>query len=87
LPDLSGREWALVAPTVALAILMGVLPGIFLRPMEPSVALVIERVTGGQPSRVRVDQRTPPAILGEPAVASLTTSAAPGAGNGSSRHD
>jgi NADH-quinone oxidoreductase subunit M len=87
LPDLSGREWALVAPTVALAILMGVLPGIFLRPMEPSVALVIERVTGGQPSRVRVDQRTPPAIPGEPAVASLTTSVAPGAGNGSSRHD
>ena len=37
LPDLSPREWALMVPTVAIAILMGVLPGIFLRPMEPSV--------------------------------------------------
>ena len=44
--DLTGREWALVAPTIALAILMGVLPGIFLRPMEPSVRSVVERVTG-----------------------------------------
>jgi NADH-quinone oxidoreductase subunit M len=30
LPDLSGREWALMVPTVALAVLMGVAPGIFL---------------------------------------------------------
>src|SRR5688572_32606613 len=36
LPDLSPREWAMVAPIVAMSILMGVLPNIFLKPMEPS---------------------------------------------------
>jgi NADH-quinone oxidoreductase subunit M len=52
LPDLTPREWALLVPTIAMAILMGVLPGIFLRPMEPSVNKVIDRVTGARPARV-----------------------------------
>jgi NADH-quinone oxidoreductase subunit M len=51
LPDLTAREWALVVPTVAMCILMGVVPGPFLRPMEPAVARAIERVTGAQPTR------------------------------------
>jgi hypothetical protein len=55
MPDLSAREWALVAPTIAMAILMGVVPGIFLRPMEPSVNRVVELVTGNQPATVRTD--------------------------------
>jgi len=37
LPDLSPREWALMIPTVGIAVLMGVAPGIFLKPMEPSI--------------------------------------------------
>jgi NADH-quinone oxidoreductase subunit M len=45
LPDLSTREWGLMAPTVAIAIVMGVFPNVFLRPMEPSVRRTIERVT------------------------------------------
>src|SRR5262245_51072286 len=53
--DLSPREWALVVPTVALAILMGVLPGVFLPPMEPSVNKIIDRVTGAQPARARAN--------------------------------
>jgi NADH-quinone oxidoreductase subunit M len=56
LPDLSPREWALVVPVVAMAVLMGVVPGIFLRPMEPSVNRVIERVMNAQPQRARMDQ-------------------------------
>jgi NADH-quinone oxidoreductase subunit M len=52
LPDLTPRELALLVPTIAMAILMGVLPGIFLRPMEPSVNRLIERVTASQPARV-----------------------------------
>ena len=51
LPDLTPREWALMVPTIAMAVLMGVLPGIFLRPMEPSVVRIVDRVTGAQPSR------------------------------------
>jgi len=58
LPDLTPREWALMVPTIALCILMGVFPGIFLRPMEPSVNRIIERVTGSQPARVRLDNRS-----------------------------
>jgi NADH-quinone oxidoreductase subunit M len=53
LPDLTPREWAIMIPTVAMAIIMGVAPPVFLRPMEPSVNRVIERVTGTQSTRVR----------------------------------
>jgi NADH-quinone oxidoreductase subunit M len=51
LPDLSTREWTMVVPVVAMAIFMGVYPNVFLRPMEPSVNRVIERVTGRQPAQ------------------------------------
>jgi NADH-quinone oxidoreductase subunit M len=54
LPDLSTREWVLMVPTVAMAILMGVLPGVFLRPMAPSVDRIIERVTGRLPAQVQL---------------------------------
>jgi len=46
LPDLSPREWALMVPTIAVAIFMGVFPTLFLKPMEPSVRKTVERVTG-----------------------------------------
>jgi NADH-quinone oxidoreductase subunit M len=46
LPDLSGREWAMMIPTVAMCIFMGVAPAIFLRPMEPSIAKVIDIIHG-----------------------------------------
>jgi NADH-quinone oxidoreductase subunit M len=52
LPDLTAREWAMVAPIVAMSIVMGVYPNMFLRPMEPSVNRVIERVTGSRPAQV-----------------------------------
>jgi NADH-quinone oxidoreductase subunit M len=64
LPDLSPREWSLVVPIVAMAILMGVVPGIFLRPMEPSVNRVIERVMNAQPQRARLSE---PALVGSSA--------------------
>src|ERR671928_929665 len=51
LPDLTPREWVIMVPTIATAIVMGVVPGFFLRPTEPAVAQVIERVTGAQPAR------------------------------------
>jgi NADH-quinone oxidoreductase subunit M len=55
LPDLTPREWAMVVPTVAACILMGVLPGMFLGPMELSVNRLIDRVKGRQPAIVRVE--------------------------------
>ncbi len=52
LPDLSFREWAILGPLAALAIVMGVVPNVFLKPMEPAVQRVVERVQAHQPLRV-----------------------------------
>jgi NADH-quinone oxidoreductase subunit M len=52
LPDLRPREWAAVAPLVAMALFMGIFPNVFLAPMEPSVTRVVERVQSVQPVRV-----------------------------------
>ena len=52
LPDLTPREWAMVIPIVAMAIFMGVLPNVFLHPMEASVNRVIQRIVDRQPTQV-----------------------------------
>jgi NADH-quinone oxidoreductase subunit M len=44
LPDLSVREWAALGPLVVMAIVMGVVPNLFLAPMESSVEAVLKRV-------------------------------------------
>ena len=46
LRDLSPREWVVIAPICAMAVVMGVVPSIFLRPMEPAVRRTIEQVVG-----------------------------------------
>jgi NADH-quinone oxidoreductase subunit M len=61
LHDLTPREWAMVVPIVAMALFMGVLPNVFLRPMEASVNGIVERVTGGQPARVALPPAAEPA--------------------------
>ncbi|MBI1875152.1 MAG: NADH-quinone oxidoreductase subunit M [Acidobacteria bacterium] len=48
LSDLTGREWSAVGPAVVMAIVMGVFPTLFLRPMEPSVDELVRRVTSRQ---------------------------------------
>ncbi len=53
LSDLSRREWVLVAPIVALTVLMGVLPNLFLRPMTPSIERLLNQVRRGAPVEVR----------------------------------
>jgi NADH-quinone oxidoreductase subunit M len=54
LRDLTPREWWVIAPVIAMVIVMGVVPSIVLRPMEPSVKRVVERVTSRQPAVVRL---------------------------------
>jgi NADH-quinone oxidoreductase subunit M len=61
LRDLTPREWALVVPTIAMAVVMGVAPAMFLRPMAPSVSKVIDRVNGAQPARVQLQRGAPSA--------------------------
>jgi NADH-quinone oxidoreductase subunit M len=72
LPDLSPREWAIVGPLCAMAILMGVLPNIFLKPMEPAVGRIVERLEQRRPAVVQVQQpeAAPPLAPGLKAQAS-----------------
>jgi NADH-quinone oxidoreductase subunit M len=44
LPDLNPREWVVLVPIIALSILMGVLPNVFLRPMAPSIERVLNQM-------------------------------------------
>ncbi len=53
LQDLTPREWALVVPIVALTILMGVLPNLFMRPMGPSIERLLDRVQQGAPTEIQ----------------------------------
>lgn len=53
LPDLNLREWAVLVPVIALVVLMGVLPNLFLRPMGPSIERMLEQVRRGVPVEVR----------------------------------
>ncbi|HYN63213.1 MAG TPA: NADH-quinone oxidoreductase subunit M, partial [Candidatus Limnocylindrales bacterium] len=44
LPDLVPREWAAVLPLCAMAVVMGIFPTLFLKPMEASVEALVQRV-------------------------------------------
>jgi NADH-quinone oxidoreductase subunit M len=52
LPDLQPREWAAAVPLCAVAVVMGILPTLFLRPMESSVNALIGRVQTRENLRV-----------------------------------
>jgi len=54
LPDLQPREWAVIAPIIAIAVLMGVLPNLFLRPIEASVDRTLTRIHQAAPARIQV---------------------------------
>jgi NADH-quinone oxidoreductase subunit M len=54
--DLVPREWVSVVALCAMALLMGIFPTIFLRPMEASVDALVQRVQTAQTLRV---QRVP----------------------------
>jgi NADH-quinone oxidoreductase subunit M len=62
MPDLSFREWAILGPLAAAAIFMGVFPNVFLKPMEPAVGRIVERIEQRQSSFARSD---PSASFGE----------------------
>ena len=53
LPDLEPREWALIVPIVALTVLMGVLPNVFLRPTEASVQKIVDRMREAAPVKIQ----------------------------------
>ena len=51
LPDLQPREWAGVLPLCAMALVMGIFPTLFLKPMEASVDALVLRVQATQTLR------------------------------------
>ena len=53
LPDLLPREWAAVLPLCVLALVMGLLPTVFLKPMEASVEALVQQVQATQQLQVR----------------------------------
>jgi NADH-quinone oxidoreductase subunit M len=68
LRDLSVREWLVIAPICAMAIVMGVVPGIFLKPMEPAVRRTVEHIVAS-PGPVNAGLRATTPALGVPAPA------------------
>jgi NADH-quinone oxidoreductase subunit M len=68
--DLSTREWAVLVPIVAMTVLMGVLPNILLRPIEPSVERMLGQVRQGAGVQIHAnalpiaDRRSPIANRG-----------------------
>jgi len=58
LVDLRTREWFVIVPIIAIAILMGVLPNIFLKPIEPSVQKMLNQVRQGSVP-ARIEARAP----------------------------
>jgi NADH-quinone oxidoreductase subunit M len=57
LPDLTVREWFAAAPLVGAAILMGMVPNMFLRPMEPAITRLTQQI--GHVQRVAAPPERP----------------------------
>jgi NADH-quinone oxidoreductase subunit M len=53
LADLTPREWLILVPIIAVTILMGVLPNLFLRSIEPSVARMLNQVQTQAPAGIQ----------------------------------
>jgi NADH-quinone oxidoreductase subunit M len=57
LPDLRPREWLQLVPIIVMAVLMGVLPNVFLRPIAPAVERMLDLVHSEAPSQIRAELR------------------------------
>jgi NADH-quinone oxidoreductase subunit M len=75
LRDLSVREWFVIGPICAMAIFMGVMPGVFLKPMEPAVAKTVREVLPSNTIR-NADRQAPGRLRAEGASASLAEASA-----------
>jgi NADH-quinone oxidoreductase subunit M len=73
LPDLTVRERWVIIPAVAIAIFMGVFPGVFLKPMQPSVDRLLQQVSrevvaqapaAGPPTRTVSARQAPAGVAG-----------------------
>jgi NADH-quinone oxidoreductase subunit M len=68
MPDLSPREWALMAPIAAAVLWMGVYPESFLAPMRQDIVVLDERLAAARPasdSRLKLAAARPVAAAGK----------------------
>ena len=63
LADLQPREWAVIVPIIAVAVLMGVLPNLFLRPIEPSVERMLNHYHQAVATRVQANRDSRPSVM------------------------
>jgi NADH-quinone oxidoreductase subunit M len=56
LPDLKPREWVIIVPIIAVIVVMGVFPNLFLRPIGPSVERLITHMHESANVRVQVSR-------------------------------
>jgi NADH-quinone oxidoreductase subunit M len=70
LPDLTPREWVVITPVIAMAIVMGLFPTFFLAPTAPAVDKLVQRVAQSQGHRVETPA-PPPADAARTATSSL----------------
>src|SRR6476469_2649341 len=52
-PEVTVREWAGLAPLCVIALVMGIVPTLFTKQMEPAVRRMVERVQSAAPVRVK----------------------------------
>ena len=61
--------WAILGPLAAAAIGMGVAPNLFLKPMEPAVQLIVDRVQSRKPIEdVRAEAVLPRSVRPKPRI-------------------
>jgi len=69
LPDLKPREWVILVPVIAMTVIMGVLPNLFLQPMAPSIERLLTQVRRGTQIRVQAEPAVPDVTLVKAAAA------------------
>jgi NADH-quinone oxidoreductase subunit M len=75
LRDLSPREWVVIAPICVMAVVMGVVPGVFLHPMEASVQKTVRAIVGtNAPANTQAAPLPPIVTVPDSTVAPLVTS-------------
>jgi NADH-quinone oxidoreductase subunit M len=63
LPDLKPREWVILVPVIAMTVIMGVFPNLFLQPMAPSIERMLAQMRRGTQIRVQAEPVVPGVTL------------------------
>ena len=81
MPDLSLREWAILAPIAAVVLWMGIYPEPFLAPLRGDVAILVSRLADSKPAGDTSLAETHAVAPGAASGAGVVSGLAPGAAN------